>query len=90
VGSSANLALMTVTDISGAIAEQMRRSARHLPPPATCRALRESAGLSTEQLARILGVTRQAVSNWETGNRVPRGPQLAAYLEALTAMREAV
>ena len=78
---------MTVSDISAAISLEMRRSARHLPPPASRRSLREAAGLSTATLAQILGVTQQTIRNWESGHRVPRGEQLASYLEALDAMR---
>jgi DNA-binding transcriptional regulator YiaG len=81
---------MSVTSIRSAIASEMERSQRHLPPPAARRSLREAAGLSTSTLADILGVTRQTIRNWESGERSPRGDLLAAYLEALTAMREAV
>lgn len=81
---------MTVTNISAAIADEMRRSVRQLPAPDARRSLREAAGLTTAKLAEILGVSQQTIRNWETGQRVPRGDQLAAYLEALTAMREAV
>jgi len=82
---------MTVTDIASALTTQMQRAVvPPLPPPSTCRALREAAGLSTEQLAEVLSVTRQTVSNWETGKRAPRGEQRLAYLEALRVLRAAV
>ena len=35
------------------------------------KAVRTSAGLSQEQFASRLGVTRQAVSNWENGRNLP-------------------
>ena len=34
-------------------------------------ALRKTAGLSQEELAEILGISRQAVSKWETGASSP-------------------
>ncbi len=80
---------MTVTDIAAGLAAQMRHVSPGLPPPATRRALRLAAGLTTEQLAQVLGVTRQAVCNWETGRRTPRGAQLDAYREALKYLRGA-
>jgi DNA-binding transcriptional regulator YiaG len=80
---------MTVTDIAAGLSAEMQRNARRLPPPPTRRALREAAGLTTEQLGHVLGVTRQTVSNWETGRRTPRGAQLESYLEALRFLREA-
>ena len=38
--------------------------------------LRKKAGLSQEALAELLGVSRQAVSKWETGEAVPELPKL--------------
>jgi transcriptional regulator with XRE-family HTH domain len=32
---------------------------------------RKKAGLSQEQLAERIGVSRQAISKWETGDAVP-------------------
>ena len=40
--------------------------------------LRKQAGLSQEQLAERLGVSRQAVSKWETGSAVPESETLVA------------
>ena len=45
------------------------------------RALRIDAGLSQDELAARLGVSRQSVSKWETGSATPE-------LEKLTAMSE--
>ena len=40
--------------------------------------LRKSKGLSQEQLAEKLDVSRQAVSKWETGDAFPEAPKLLA------------
>ena len=40
--------------------------------------LRKNAGLSQEALAERLGVSRQAVSKWETGDATPELSKLAA------------
>ena len=44
-------------------------------------ALRRKMGLSQEQLAEKLGVSRQAVSKWETGASVPELDKLLALSE---------
>ncbi|MFF6939986.1 helix-turn-helix domain-containing protein [Streptomyces lavendulae] len=62
---------------------------RDLPNPEQRRALRESAGLSQQELANAIGVTHQAVSHWEAGIRTPRGAVLDRYVDALRALREA-
>lgn len=60
---------------------------RNLPQPAQCRALRVAAGLSQQDMAEAVGVTRAAVSHWENGARRPRGQVLARYTEAIGALR---
>jgi transcriptional regulator with XRE-family HTH domain len=75
------------------IADEIRsrlRVRRDLPAPAQCRALREAAELTQQELADVLGVSKQTVSYWETGARSPRGARLYRYAEALNALREAV
>ncbi|MFD8948544.1 helix-turn-helix domain-containing protein [Streptomyces sp. NPDC059979] len=62
---------------------------RGLPPPQERRELRTSTGLTQQELADAVGVTRAAVSQWEKGVRTPRGSLLDRYIEALNAMREA-
>ena len=60
-----------------------------LPTPAERRRLREAAGLSQEEIGSIVGVTRQAVAQWESGaRRNPRGQLLERYVEALRTLRE--
>ena len=44
---------------------------------------RKRAGLSQEALAERLGVSRQAVSKWETGEAMPETGKLAALASAL-------
>ncbi|MFC0623214.1 helix-turn-helix transcriptional regulator [Kribbella deserti] len=75
-------ATVTPTDATQAVTSQVTLI-RRLPAPAMRRALRESAGLSTGDVARALGVTRQAVSNWERGKRTPRGAYLDSYVQVL-------
>jgi DNA-binding transcriptional regulator YiaG len=60
---------------------------RQLPPPKSCRVIRELSGVSTADVANALGVTRQTISNWENGKRAPRGPHLEGYLEILDLLR---
>jgi DNA-binding transcriptional regulator YiaG len=56
--------------------------------PETRRILRESSGLSRSQMAKIVGVTRQAIYYWETGARTPSpGQHFDNYVEALQALR---
>ena len=43
--------------------------------------LRKQHALSQEQLAEVLGVSRQAVSKWETGQSVPDTEKLIAISE---------
>jgi transcriptional regulator with XRE-family HTH domain len=62
---------------------------RDLPSPELRRALRESAGLSQQEIADATGVTRQAISNYEAG-RTPQGPVLDRYVDVLRALREGV
>lgn len=65
---------------------------RDLPSPAERRRLREAAGMSQQKLAEIIGVTRQAVCQYESGKRgKPRNPLVRQrYVEALRALREAI
>jgi transcriptional regulator with XRE-family HTH domain len=66
------------------------RTRRDLPPPEMRRALRRAAGASLEDVARVVGVTRQAVALWESGAREPRGENLNSYADVLRMFREEV
>ncbi len=72
--------------IEGLIARKVK-ARRSLPPPSLRRALRESAGLTQEDVAGSVGVRRESVSRWETGARTPRGSTLVAYAELLEALK---
>ena len=45
--------------------------------------VRKAAGLTQEQLGQLLGVTRQAVSKWESAQTVPDAVTIARLCEAL-------
>lgn len=47
------------------------------------RSRREAQGLEQAELARLLGVTQQTVSKWETGVTVPRPGRVGALARAL-------
>ena len=47
------------------------------------RAARQAAGLSQEKLAEQLGLTRQAVTKWETGQSAPSTENLLRLAEVL-------
>ena len=65
------------------------RARRRLPSPEARRVLRERAGVTQQDVAAAVGVTREAVSQWEAGRRDPRPPRLARYLEVLDRLAEA-
>jgi DNA-binding transcriptional regulator YiaG len=74
------------------VTEQVKariRVHRALPEPAQRLVLRKRAGLTQQELADIIGVTRVAICHWEKGRRVPDGKRLDAYIEALDALRDA-
>jgi DNA-binding transcriptional regulator YiaG len=59
------------------------RARRRLPAPEARRMLRERAGVPQQAIADTLDVTREAVAQWETGRRTPRGANLTGYLAIL-------
>lgn len=52
--------------------------------------LRREQGLNQEQLAEKIGVSRQAVSKWETGEASPDLPNLLAIADALNVSLDAL
>lgn len=79
---------MTAT-ITARINSRMRLR-NDLPEPEQRRSIREAAGLTQQDIADVVGVSRQAITAWEAGDRYPRKAQLARYVEALTALKAAV
>ena len=49
---------------------------------------REEAGLTQEELSRILGVVRQTVAMWETGKAAPSANMLPRIARALNCRIE--
>jgi putative transcriptional regulator len=47
-----------------------------LPEPEV-KAIREKTGLSQTQFARLIGVSKRTLENWEQGRRHPTGPAKA-------------
>jgi transcriptional regulator with XRE-family HTH domain len=66
-----------------AVALELARARRRLPAPAARRHLREAAGLTQQDVAAALGVTREAVALWEAGRRRPRASRAVDYLALL-------
>jgi transcriptional regulator with XRE-family HTH domain len=58
--------------------------AAQLPPPAARRQLREAQGLTRPQVAELVGVSKEAIRLWESGEHEPAGDNRAAYTELLT------
>jgi transcriptional regulator with XRE-family HTH domain len=61
-----------------------------LPDPAMQRALRKAVRASLAEVADAVGVTRQAVSMWELGQRSPSPQHLEAYVDVLRMFRRVV
>ncbi|MFG3390661.1 XRE family transcriptional regulator [Streptomyces sp. WAC05458] len=69
-----------------ALLEQVAQN--DLPPPAERRRLRDAAGLSQAQIAKVLDTRRETVASWESGRNEPRPPQRAAYARLLEKLAE--
>jgi transcriptional regulator with XRE-family HTH domain len=57
--------------------------ARRLARSGGARVIREGAGLSASEVARLIGVTPGAVSRWERGLRVPRSGEAERWAQLL-------
>lgn len=58
-----------------------------LPDYQERRRIRESAGLTTTQLAAMIGVSTNTIYNWETRS-APKGPSRTAYADALKGLEQ--
>lgn len=74
-----SISLNRALDRAAARAEVVRR----LPPPQVRRLLRERSGLTQEEVAGLMKVSRPTVSRWESGSRSPRRKALERYLAVL-------
>ena len=69
---------------------QAARARRQLPAPGTRRLIREQAGVTQEDVATAVNVSRAAVSRWESGDREPRRGVLGAYVSLLDRLKREV
>jgi len=65
------------------------REAR-LPTPATCRRIREEAGVTLREAGAVLGVHPMTVLRWERGDVPPRRENAIRYRRFLRALEEAI
>jgi transcriptional regulator with XRE-family HTH domain len=56
----------------------------------SARRTRLAGGIRVTEIAAALGVTPQAVSQWEAGRRIPDAPRALAYARALAAVTSAL
>ncbi len=56
--------------------------------PAEIKKQRDARALSQDQLAKLVGVSRRAITNWETGQAEPRGSNLRALELTLGGQQE--
>jgi transcriptional regulator with XRE-family HTH domain len=77
--------MSTLAELEGRV-----QARSELPSPPVRRALREAAGASLDEVGSVVGVTRQAVALWESGERTPRGANLGGYVAVLRVFRRAM
>jgi DNA-binding transcriptional regulator YiaG len=64
--------------------------ARRAVEDGSARRIREAAGLSQSEVARICGVTPAAVARWEQNERRPRGAAAIVYARLLNDLEAVV
>lgn len=74
--------MMTLNEVRERVAAR-----RSLPDLDGRRELRRRNGLSLEEIAQVVGVSKVTVSKWERGVCEPRGDHLRAYVEVLGVLR---
>jgi hypothetical protein len=79
-----NPELAALQDTKARAVEQGRHEAGHAAEPLEHGA--DLAGLSQFDVARVIGVTREAVSYWEAGYRTPRPAHAVAYQALLNRL----
>ena len=72
------------------IQHTQRASRRTRRFPNTIREYRLKAGLSQRRLAAMLGRSKDAVSSWERGMRLPNVPQLMRMAKILGTLAESL
>jgi DNA-binding transcriptional regulator YiaG len=75
-----------IPDSIGTLVDEVR--AARLPSPATCRRIREEAGVSIRDAAQALGVDPLTVIRWELSRTRPRREHAQAWRALLDALRE--
>jgi DNA-binding transcriptional regulator YiaG len=67
---------------------QQLEARANLPDPDTLKRLRRAGRLSAEQVGKALGVSRQAVLNWEAGRSSPSPDHVIGYARLIRALQE--
>ncbi len=86
---------LALLELSGTSREEVdeRLGREHMPaemPPAEMKSIRERLDLTQTELAELLGVSKGAVTLWETGKSVPSRENRLALLELSGRSREEV
>ncbi len=66
---------------------RQRRAPVQLPPPDQRKAIRMAYGVSQNDVASVLGVSRLTVSMWERGETDPKPEHARKYSELLEQMK---
>lgn len=84
--SSDSVHAVAVTEAAFSDALAVARAKRRLPPPAVRRLIRRQAGVTQQDVAHLLRVSRPTVTRWESGLRSPRGDVLRRYADLLDVL----
>jgi DNA-binding transcriptional regulator YiaG len=80
-----NLWLRNVTDLTLLAVNDVQQIAwaRRMARSGSARFIREAAGFSASEVARVVGVSPATVSRWERGERIPRADAAERWAELL-------